>query len=115
MVAAVLILLDAHVTGCGAGRLMLRSEEILEWPLVPVIQNARHQVRDLRNSLGIRIGQTSTETGAVDQRIRDLQDGATRADARLEGFELVRSDVQLEGGSLDQHMRRADAGSPGRD
>ncbi|MGA1810663.1 hypothetical protein VHN57_17400 [Sphingobium sp. WW5] len=55
------------------------------------------------------VSQTSAQTRAIDQGIRNLQHRLAFAQSRLKRLELIGRDVEIECGLLNQNLRRANS------
>ena len=55
---------------------------------------------------GFSFGETSAKAGSVDQKIGDLKYGSSSTQAWLESLGFLGSDIELQGGSLNQELGR---------
>jgi hypothetical protein len=69
MISAVLVLLNAHVAGRRAQRLMLLREEVPKRPLRRVGYDLMRHSDDVRRSVGARLAESPAQARTVNQRV----------------------------------------------
>jgi hypothetical protein len=95
MIATIAISLKANIAGLAANPPMLLAKKAGDKFVARVVDQGSNEADDQWRAIRVRLGQSTTEAGAVDEEVGDLEDGFVRAKTRFEPLEFLRRYIQL--------------------